>query len=136
MNMFRRRDQRGAAAVEFALVLPIVVVILAGIFEFGMGMWRKQVLTAAVREGARYGITVSRPNSSQISAKVKQYLTDMQWDAGPANVTTTGAGGAANTNLKVSATYPTSFSLLSKLQYGGVATSSVQLKASVTMTLE
>lgn len=46
--------ERGAAAVEFALVLPVLLFLLLGIFEFGR-IYNVQIsLTNAAREGARY----------------------------------------------------------------------------------
>ncbi|MGH9157333.1 MAG: TadE/TadG family type IV pilus assembly protein [Acidimicrobiales bacterium] len=48
-----RRDQRGAAMVEFALVLPLLVMLVFGIIEFGRGYNAKITVTAAAREGAR-----------------------------------------------------------------------------------
>jgi len=51
----RRRwgNDRGAAAVEFALVLPILVIILFGVIEFG-GVYNAQLMvTGAAREAAR-----------------------------------------------------------------------------------
>lgn len=47
------RDERGAAAVEFALVLPLLILFTFGIIEFGRAYSAKIELTAAVREGAR-----------------------------------------------------------------------------------
>ena len=44
---------RGAAAVEMALVLPVLVVILLGIIDFGRVLNAQQTLTFAAREGAR-----------------------------------------------------------------------------------
>ncbi|MGN6575622.1 MAG: TadE/TadG family type IV pilus assembly protein [Nocardioides sp.] len=51
----RRCPERGAVAVEFALVLPILVMLLFGIIEFGFVLAQKAALSSAVREGARYG---------------------------------------------------------------------------------
>ena len=51
--MLHKRRDRGAAAVEFALVLPVLVVIVFGIIDFGRMLNAKIVLTQAAREGAR-----------------------------------------------------------------------------------
>lgn len=53
--MFRgiRQDQHGASAVEFAIVLPILVLFLFGIIQFGLAFARTQGMEAAAREGAR-----------------------------------------------------------------------------------
>ncbi|NKE62792.1 pilus assembly protein [Lentzea sp. PSKA42] len=44
---------RGAAAVEFALVLPILLLLMCGIVDFGRALHAQVVLTQAAREGAR-----------------------------------------------------------------------------------
>lgn len=48
--------ENGAAAIEFALVLPILVLLVCGIIEFGLMFYNKQMITNASREGARAGI--------------------------------------------------------------------------------
>jgi Flp pilus assembly protein TadG len=48
------RRQRGAAAVEFALVLPILLVILLGIIDFGLYFYNDLQLTHVARDAARY----------------------------------------------------------------------------------
>jgi Flp pilus assembly protein TadG len=48
-----RRGQRGAAAVEMAILLPVLVMLVFGIIELGRGYQVKIQLTGAVREGAR-----------------------------------------------------------------------------------
>ncbi len=48
------RQQRGAAAVEFALIAPLLFMLLFGIFEFGLAWSQKNVYLGAAREGARY----------------------------------------------------------------------------------
>jgi len=50
----RKDRQRGAAAVEFALVLPILIVILLGIIDFGLYFYNDLQLTHAARDAARY----------------------------------------------------------------------------------
>jgi Flp pilus assembly protein TadG len=49
--------QKGVAAVEFAIVLPFLVLLVFGTIDFGVMFYNKQVLTNASREGARAGIT-------------------------------------------------------------------------------
>ena len=44
------------AAVELALLIPVFVLLIAGILEFGHAWYIKQAITSASREGARYGI--------------------------------------------------------------------------------
>lgn len=46
-------DERGAVAVEFALLLPIFIMLVMGVIEFGRGYNATIELTGAVREGAR-----------------------------------------------------------------------------------
>lgn len=50
----RLLGERGAAAVEFALVAPVLILLLLGIFEFGRAFHTQTALSAAAREGARY----------------------------------------------------------------------------------
>lgn len=51
--LFRRRDERGAAAVEFALVVPILLAILFAIIDLGFAINRLAMLNNATREGVR-----------------------------------------------------------------------------------
>lgn len=70
------RSVRGNAAVEFALVAPLVMALLAGIIDFGHGYWTKHVLTAACREGARVGsrYKASSVDLSLVENKVQEYI--------------------------------------------------------------
>lgn len=52
----RRRDDRGQSLVEFAMVLPIFLMLLVGIFDLGHVVWTNDVVANAAREGARYAI--------------------------------------------------------------------------------
>ena len=58
----RDRDQRGAAAVELAIVLPILILLVFGIIQWSIYFNRLQGLQAAAREGAR---VAALPQSSQ-----------------------------------------------------------------------
>jgi Flp pilus assembly protein TadG len=56
-----RPRRRGAAAVEAALVLPVVITFLFGILEYGRYVMMLQILTNAAREGARYAVEHTNP---------------------------------------------------------------------------
>jgi len=76
--MARRMNwrERGAAAVEFAIVLPLLALLLFGIVEFSLVMYDKSLITSASREGARFGAVFSatRPTCDQIyTAAVQPY---------------------------------------------------------------
>jgi Flp pilus assembly protein TadG len=79
MNMSRRRatDESGAELIEFALVLPLLLIILLGIIEFGFLFQRYEVVTNAAREGARMAVLPGHLGytNADIQARVNQYLT-------------------------------------------------------------
>jgi Flp pilus assembly protein TadG len=63
MTRIRRRfrGQRGAVAVEFALILPVLLLIVLGTIEFGRVYSQFQVFNGAAREGARCAAVQSTP---------------------------------------------------------------------------
>ena len=61
----RRRSRRGSrtraqALVEFAVVLPVFLLILAGILDFGFILYSRMTVINAARDGARIGTTHDR----------------------------------------------------------------------------
>jgi Flp pilus assembly protein TadG len=50
--------QRGAAAIEFAFILPLLLVIFSGMVEFGRAMWHYDALAKSARDAVRYLSTV------------------------------------------------------------------------------
>jgi Flp pilus assembly pilin Flp len=77
-----RRDDRGAALVEFAVVLPLLMVLIFGVVQFGMLFNRQQGVHAAAREGARIA---SLPSSTQsdISQRTLSALEGVPFDTTP-----------------------------------------------------
>jgi Flp pilus assembly protein TadG len=144
LTIRRTREQKGAAMVEFALAMPIVFILLFGIVEFGLAFWRKQLLTAGVREGARYGVvsTTPRKTKAEIQSKVSTYLTNVGLASAPAALVTFSSGTecAKDQTITVTQTYPTSMTImsnLSKLFWGSSAVAaSKTLQAQVTMQCE
>jgi Flp pilus assembly protein TadG len=49
-----KRDMRGVAVVEFALLLFLLLILVAGIVEFGRAFWYYDAVTKATRDGARF----------------------------------------------------------------------------------
>ena len=76
-------SQSGASAVEFALLLPVLLLFLFGIIEFSVLFYNKAMITNASREGARAGINYDWAgsegwtDSSKVEAVVDDYLGDM-----------------------------------------------------------
>ena len=54
--MKRFKNQRGAALIETAITIPIILLVSVAIFEFGRAYQTWQVLTNAAREGARIAV--------------------------------------------------------------------------------
>jgi len=68
-------NQKGATAVECAIILSLLLTLIFGITEFGLFIFNRQVITNAAREGARAGI-VARPtrlSNGEIAAVVVDY---------------------------------------------------------------
>lgn len=57
-NRLRRRTEDGASLVEFALVVTLLTTLLLGIVIFGVLLSKRQVLTQAAAEGARYAVPI------------------------------------------------------------------------------
>jgi Flp pilus assembly protein TadG len=64
------RDQRGQALVEFALVLPILLILLLGIIDFARAWNVYQVLTDAGREGAREAVVANGLDVAEVQTIV------------------------------------------------------------------
>ncbi len=79
------RREKGVAALEFAIVLPFLVLLAIGICEFGIMFYNKQVITNASREGARAGTTraVDADGISQIVVEYCQNRLITFGDAEP-----------------------------------------------------
>jgi hypothetical protein len=71
-----RRDGRGQALVELALILPILLMLLLGIFEFGRAWNTKQVITDAAREGARLAVVQNNDiDQDDVKAAIATHLS-------------------------------------------------------------
>ncbi len=109
--------QKGIAAVEYALVLPFLTLLLFGIIDFGTALYNREVLTNASREGARAGILLSvpRPSVDDVNTVVQAYLTSAGMIPSEVSITVNGAGGVTGNDLSVALTYNYPFLVLSNL---------------------
>jgi Flp pilus assembly protein TadG len=83
------RSAQGAAAVEFALVVPILVMLLLGMVSAGLTYSRGITLADAVREGARLGATADATIPATWAADVISRTRSSQYDDGtPATAAT------------------------------------------------
>jgi Flp pilus assembly protein TadG len=63
------RDERGVALVEFALVAPLILLLVIGVVEFGVFVSARSVISAASREGAHF--LSLHPNSSRCDVETE-----------------------------------------------------------------
>jgi Flp pilus assembly protein TadG len=68
-----KKNERGAALLEAAITVPIILLISVGIFEFGRAYQTWQVLTNAAREGARLAV-IEGSTDATVRTRVNDYL--------------------------------------------------------------
>lgn len=117
MTTDSRTRERGAAMVEAAITIPLLLVLMVGIFEVGRAYQTWQVLTNAAREGARMAITPSA-TPANTSALIRQYMADGQLSNSSTAVVNVNKEGSINVNgtavgaSLVTVDYPFSFIML------------------------
>ena len=95
------RGQRGATAVEFAIIAPVLFMIIFGIIGFGIAFMQLQTIRGAVREGARIsavGATVSQ---------VQQKVADASTGIVPAGQVAVSSCPGQDTSVDTTATFDT-----------------------------
>jgi Flp pilus assembly protein TadG len=130
------RDTGGQAAVEFALVLPFLLVMLIGIVEFGRAWNQHQVITDAARESAR----AASLWGSTTEADVKKVATDAMAAAGidyrRAEIDIVNLDGAGNTPVTVSIDLRYRFTFFAPLVAWATGDEIIHLKTSFAMRNE
>jgi Flp pilus assembly protein TadG len=107
----RGGDETGAAAVEFALVLPILILLLFGIIQFSIAYNRIQGLHAAAREGARVA-SLPHTTSGEIDQRIRDALSGVIKDPAAVNISvepgsTRPCKDRSGKTVVVTAEYPT-----------------------------
>lgn len=143
------RNESGGAAVEFAILLPLLVLLLAGIIEYGLVMFNQQMITNASREAARAGIVSQTPpvaltGTDSVEDIALDYCQDflVTFDAAnkPPTVVSSLPDGSQGfgDRLTVAVQYDYQFLFLPNIQglFGGSGSSALTLQATTTMRYE
>lgn len=140
-----RRDQRGAALLEMAFTLPLLLLISVSIFEFGRAFEVWQVLTNAAREGARVAV-LPGISDAMVTARVQQYANAGVLDVGVTPTvtiqrdSTISYGSGTASGSKVTVTYPFRFialqSVVRLVVNGSTVGAPFTMAASATMRNE
>jgi Flp pilus assembly protein TadG len=140
----RGRDERGAALLEMAFTLPLLLLVCVGILEFGRAYQTWQVLTNAAREGARIAV-LPGTTSTDVTNRVRAYMQNGQLPKyATATVTLTpttvsiGAGSTESAS-QVTVNYPFDFIVLdpiARLATGQGTGTGVNMVATATMRNE
>ena len=129
-----RSSERGAAAMEFALLLPVLSTLIFGMIDFGRMLWFQEILVNATRDGARQGTLFDSGNGqSEIQAIISQALSNGGVPAGGLNVSVNGIGSGTGNPLTVTSTIPWNFMIIDGLVPGLTVN---QLQATVVMMNE
>jgi Flp pilus assembly protein TadG len=71
------RDEHGQSLVEFALLLPVLLLVLVGAFDLARAIWQENTLAHAAREGTRYAIVHGANSSSPVGPSNPQPVIDI-----------------------------------------------------------
>ncbi len=144
LTLRRRRgsDDSGAELIEFALVLPILLLVVAAIMDFGFLFQRYEVVTNAAREGARVAVLPGY-GLPQVQARVQSYLTASGLTAAaPPATMVIGAqalpGGLVVSTATVTVQYPSQFAFIGPIaaMIGGTGWGTITLQATSVMRVE
>ena len=102
-----QRNRRGVAAVEFALVVPLFLLLVFGMIEIGRGIMVSQILTNAAREGAREAI-LEGSTTGRVETVVGDYLTGTGISGGTVTVSPPPMDAYPRSPLTVSVSVPIS----------------------------
>ena len=104
--MRRTSAERGASAVEFALVLPLVFLIIAGIIDLGRLMFYSAIATNVAREGARAAVVLDPGSPTYSATAVTTRAKAAAWGLNTARLTVTPPTACdSDNNLTVKVVY-------------------------------
>ena len=136
------REREGQALLEFAMILPLLLLLVLGLFEFARAWNTLQVMTDAAREAARRGVIASTPppDSAGVSNTVDSALSRAALDPAKATIVVTPAGGtwpgARGQPMTVQITYPYEFVYVGRLLEWAGGEGRITLRTSAVMRKE
>ena len=98
----RKNGEKGQALVEFTLLVPVFLLLLFAIIDFGMGFYSWITVTNAAREGARLGVVMA--TAQEIEDRVYQ-TADLPNESTQMTVTVTNAQGQPGESVVVKVEY-------------------------------
>jgi Flp pilus assembly protein TadG len=101
----------GQSLAEFAILLPVLMGVVIGIFEFGRAWNVDQVLTNAAREGGRLAV-IETSSESDVTNAVETALTNAALEPSLATITVEGMDDGYGTQATVQVQYPYEFIFL------------------------
>jgi hypothetical protein len=129
------RDDRGQSLVEFALLVPLFLFLLIGIFEFGRAWNIYQVVVNAAREGGRVAaLPIGFADEDSVSNRVGSYLSSAGLDPETATLNMEDVNGAPGTIATVGVSYPYSFIFIGPLATLFSSSSSSSLGGTIMLT--
>ena len=108
MNRIRRivKSETGQAMVEFALVAPLLLMMVIGVFEFGRAWNVYQVITEAARAGARAAVVANAGvTQDSVRATIQHELGRAGLDTSRADISLTGWRAGTGTPASVTIQY-------------------------------
>lgn len=117
----QRRAESGQGLVELGFLVPLLVLALVAVVDFGRIFMVRHVLTNASREGARLAV-LDNQDSDQVQAEVKRYLSGAGLDASKARITINGLNASAGQPVLVSVDYSVDSLFLRMLQRNALIT--------------
>jgi Flp pilus assembly protein TadG len=135
------RSESGAELIEFSLTLPLLLLIVLGIIEFGFMFREYEVVTNAAREGARIAILPGYADGD-VTARVNDYLTTAGLDTDlatvdPGTATPTSVGAVCVSMKPVTVTYQHAVPFLSGIMsYFDSSIGTITLTATSSMRTE
>jgi Flp pilus assembly protein TadG len=128
----RLREERGVTTIEFAVILPVLLLVLLGIIQIGIYVFTSVDVSQATRDGGR-ALSISRNNANGVQSVENQVATSVGGEVDKGRLSYSFSSQppwAPGTTVTMTVTYPDALSVM------GVVISSGPIKAITKVTVE